>query len=183
MTSLQVTILAIVQGLTEFLPISSSGHLVLVPFLFGWDDQGLAFDVAVHFGSLLAVLVFFRRDIAGLLRGSLQVLRANVDTIESRMAFGIGLGTIPAALAGLFLRASGVFGVRKWVNKMSSCALYMRSDPPQPTYLPTHPPTKTPLCAYCPNAREIWLRDTWPYALSSASESALAFSARPMARE
>jgi undecaprenyl-diphosphatase len=102
MTSLQVTILAIVQGLTEFLPISSSGHLVLVPFLFGWDDQGLAFDVAVHFGSLLAVLAFFRRDVAGLLRGSLQVLRAKVDTIESRMAFGIGLGTIPAALAGLF---------------------------------------------------------------------------------
>lgn len=101
MTGLQVVILAIVQGLTEFLPISSSGHLVLVPVFFGWTDQGLAFDVAVHFGSLLAVLLFFRKDIYGLLRGGVQVLGGNVKTIESRLALGIALGTIPAALAGL----------------------------------------------------------------------------------
>ena len=101
MTGLQVVILAIVQGLTEFLPISSSGHLVLVPVFFGWTDQGLAFDVAVHFGSLLAVLLFFRKDIHGLLRGGIQVLGGKVNTIESRMALGIALGTIPAALAGL----------------------------------------------------------------------------------
>jgi len=100
-TGLQVVILAIVQGLTEFLPISSSGHLVLVPVFFGWTDQGLAFDVAVHFGSLLAVLLFFRKDIYGLLRGGVQVLGGNVKTIESRLALGIALGTIPAALAGL----------------------------------------------------------------------------------
>jgi undecaprenyl-diphosphatase len=100
-TGLQVVILAIVQGLTEFLPISSSGHLVLVPVFFGWTDQGLAFDVAVHFGSLLAVLIFFRKDIHGLLRGGVQVLGGNVKTIESRLALGIALGTIPAALAGL----------------------------------------------------------------------------------
>ena len=103
MTGLQVVVLAIVQGLTEFLPISSSGHLVLVPNFFGWTDQGLAFDVAVHFGSLVAVLLFFRRDIAALLRGGLQVLGARVETVESHMALGIALGTIPAALAGLFL--------------------------------------------------------------------------------
>lgn len=101
MTGLQVVILAIVQGLTEFLPISSSGHLVLVPVFFGWTDQGLAFDVAVHFGSLIAVLIFFRSDIHALLRGGLQVVGGNVKTIESRMALGIALGTIPAALAGL----------------------------------------------------------------------------------
>ena len=101
MTELQVIILAIVQGLTEFLPISSSGHLVLVPFIFGWADQGLAFDVAVHFGSLIAVLLFFRKDIYGLLSGSVQVLGGNVKTIESRLALGIALGTVPAALAGL----------------------------------------------------------------------------------
>ena len=103
MTELQIIVLAIVQGLTEFLPISSSGHLVLVPNFFGWSDQGLAFDVAVHFGSLIAVLLFFRRDIAALLRGGVQVLGARVETLESRMALGIALGTIPAALAGLFL--------------------------------------------------------------------------------
>lgn len=101
MTELQVIILAIVQGLTEFLPISSSGHLVLVPVFFGWTDQGLAFDVAVHFGSLIAVMLFFRKDILGLLRGGLQVLGADVATTEARMALGIALGTIPAALAGL----------------------------------------------------------------------------------
>jgi undecaprenyl-diphosphatase len=100
-TGFQVIILAIVQGLTEFLPISSSGHLVLVPVFFGWTDQGLAFDVAVHFGSLIAVLIFFRTDIHALLRGGLQLLGTNVKTIESRMALGIALGTIPAALAGL----------------------------------------------------------------------------------
>ena len=101
MTELQVIILAIVQGLTEFLPISSSGHLVLVPVFFGWTDQGLAFDVAVHFGSLIAVMLFFRKDILALLRGGVQVLGANVASTEARMALGIGLGTIPAALAGL----------------------------------------------------------------------------------
>lgn len=103
MTSLQIVVLAIVQGLTEFLPISSSGHLVLVPLAFGWTDQGLAFDVAVHFGSLGAVLLFFRNDIAALLRGALRVVGGNADTLESRMALGIALGTIPAALAGLLL--------------------------------------------------------------------------------
>ncbi len=103
MTGIQIVVLAIVQGLTEFLPISSSGHLVLVPSALGWSDQGLAFDIAVHFGSLGAVLLFFRKDIKALLRGGVQVLGANVETIESRMALGIALGTIPAAVAGLLL--------------------------------------------------------------------------------
>lgn len=101
MTTLQIVILAIVQGLTEFLPISSSGHLVLVPYLFEWTDQGLAFDVAVHFGSLAAICIFFRSDIASLLSGGVQILGGNVKTPESRMALAIALGTIPAAVAGL----------------------------------------------------------------------------------
>ena len=101
MTWLQVVVLAIVQGLTEFLPISSSGHLVLVPHFFAWTDQGLAFDVAVHFGSLLAVLAFFRKDIFALIKGGLQVLGGKVETVESRLALGIALGTVPASIAGL----------------------------------------------------------------------------------
>ena len=101
MTTLQVIILAIVQGITEFLPISSSGHLVLVPYLFEWQDQGLAFDVAVHFGSLVAVCIFFRKDIASLLSGAAQILGGSVQSPESRMALAIGLGTVPAAVAGL----------------------------------------------------------------------------------
>ncbi len=101
MTWLQVIVLAIVQGLTEFLPISSAGHLVLVPNVVGWTDQGLAFDVAVHFGSLIAVAIYFRDDLMGLIRGGLGLLTRNGDPLETRMALGIGLGTVPAALAGL----------------------------------------------------------------------------------
>ena len=101
MTTLQIIVLAIVQGLTEFLPISSSGHLVLVPYLVAWTDQGLAFDVAVHFGSLIAVVVFFREDILGLLRGSAQVVGGDVKSPQAYMAVAIALGTIPAAIAGL----------------------------------------------------------------------------------
>ena len=61
-TELQALILGAVQGLTEFLPVSSSAHLVLVPWLFGWDDPGLAFDVALHLGSLLALLIYYWRE-------------------------------------------------------------------------------------------------------------------------
>lgn len=103
MTWLQIVVLAIVQGLTEFLPISSSGHLVLVPTMFGWGDQGLAFDVAVHFGSLLAVCLFFRSDLAAIIHGGLQVVGQRTDAVESRLALGIALGTVPAAVAGLTL--------------------------------------------------------------------------------
>ncbi len=103
MTGLQVVVLAIIQGLTEFLPISSSGHLVIAPIAFGWADQGLEFDVAVHFGSLGAVLLYFRKDIHELLCGGIEVLGGKVDSWESRMALGIAIGTIPAAIAGLAL--------------------------------------------------------------------------------
>lgn len=102
MTWLQTIVLAIVQGLTEFLPISSSGHLVLVPTMVGWEDQGLAFDVAVHFGSLAAVVIYFREDLAGLIRGGVELLvNRSTNSLESRMALGIALGTIPATVAGL----------------------------------------------------------------------------------
>lgn len=101
MGMMQLIVLAVVQGLTEFLPISSSGHLVLVPSIFGWTDQGLAFDVAVHFGSLIAVCVFFRHDITALLRGTHDILTGDYRSADARMAWNLGLGTIPAAVAGL----------------------------------------------------------------------------------
>ena len=101
MTTIQIIVLAIFQGLTEFLPISSSGHLVLVPAFAGWDDQGLMFDVAVHLGSLAAVCVYFRSDIAGLLRGGVGLLRGQAQSRDARMALAIGIGTVPAAVAGL----------------------------------------------------------------------------------
>ncbi len=101
MSWLQTIVLSIVQGLTEFLPISSSGHLVLVPMVFGWTDQGLVFDVAVHFGSLAAVCVYFRNDLAGLIRGGAELLGGNGESPQSKMALYIMIGTIPAAITGL----------------------------------------------------------------------------------
>lgn len=101
MTTLQIIVLAIVQGLTEFLPISSSGHLVLVPAFAGWDDQGLMFDVAVHMGSLAAVCLYFRRDIVALLQGTLSLARGRHREPGAALALCLALGTVPAAIAGL----------------------------------------------------------------------------------
>lgn len=101
MSWIHIAVLAIVQGLTEILPISSSGHLILVPSVLGWSDQGLVFDVAVHFGTLVAVCLYFRDDVVRLVGGGFMVLRGRIEAPESRLALGIGLGTVPAAIAGL----------------------------------------------------------------------------------
>ncbi|MDB4222440.1 undecaprenyl-diphosphate phosphatase [Granulosicoccus sp.] len=93
--------LALVQGLTEFLPVSSSAHLILVPSLLGWPDQGLAFDVAVHLGTLVAVVAYFRRDIVTLFLAWLKSITQRIMTPEARLAWGVILGTIPAGLVGL----------------------------------------------------------------------------------
>lgn len=103
MTWLQIVVLAVVQGLTEFLPISSSGHLILVPAFVGWTDQGLVFDIAVHFGSLGAVCIYFRNDLVGLLHGAGDILSGRGSSLQARMTWCIGLGTVPAAIAGLLL--------------------------------------------------------------------------------
>lgn len=93
--------LAIVQGITEFLPVSSSAHLILVPALTGWDDQGLAFDVAVHVGSLLAVLIYFRQDIIRLLKGFFRSLANRAIDNDSRLAWQLILATLPIGLIGI----------------------------------------------------------------------------------
>ena len=99
----QALILAIVQGLTEFLPVSSSGHLILVPVLLGWEDQGLAFDVAVHVGTLAAVMFYFRSEILVMLRDWLLSLRARRTVGDSRLAWAVFIGTLPIGFAGLLL--------------------------------------------------------------------------------
>ncbi len=104
MDLIQTVFLALIQGLTEFLPISSSAHLILFPKLLGWDDQGLAFDVAVHIGSLSAVLVYFRRDIAPMTVDWFRHASGGDATQNSRLAWAVILGTIPAGLAGLALK-------------------------------------------------------------------------------
>jgi undecaprenyl-diphosphatase len=124
MTWLQIIVLAVVQGLTEFLPISSSGHLILVPAFFGWADQGLAFDIAVHFGSLGAVCIFFRNDIAGLFRGAGDIISGRGDSFQARLAWSIGIGTIPAAIAGLMLAGWIAANLRSPLVVVATLAAY-----------------------------------------------------------
>ncbi|MEQ8954238.1 MAG: undecaprenyl-diphosphate phosphatase [Gammaproteobacteria bacterium] len=98
---LQASVLAIVQGLTEFLPISSSGHLLIPAHLFGWPDQGLAFDVAVHVGTLLAVIIYLRRDLWAIGTDCLRCLAGAESTEQSRLGWMLLLATLPAGFAGL----------------------------------------------------------------------------------
>ena len=106
MLIVQIIVLALIQGITEFLPISSSGHLLLVPALTGWPDQGLLTDVMVHMGSFLAVVVYFWRDCVNLTLGGIDLLRGRV-TAWGKLALLIVMGTIPAVLFGLFLEKIG----------------------------------------------------------------------------
>jgi len=99
----QALILALIQGLTEFLPISSSAHLVLPTLLLDWPDQGLAFDVAVHIGTLMAVLWYFRDDLLRLLRETLHATAERRVNGALAEVFCLALGTLPALVAGLFL--------------------------------------------------------------------------------
>jgi undecaprenyl-diphosphatase len=107
-TIVQALVMGIVQGLTEFLPVSSSGHLIIVPFLFGWDDpfiNSLAFSVMLHLGTLVALLVYFRSDWARLVPAGLAALRDRSfrDDPDRRLAWLLLASTIPAGLAGVVL--------------------------------------------------------------------------------
>jgi len=99
MSLLQIVVLAVVQGITEFLPISSSGHLILVPAVTGWPDQSLALDVASHMGSLAAVLIYFRADVWMMLKGLGGLARGKKGP-GSRLVGLLILGTIPAVVTG-----------------------------------------------------------------------------------
>lgn len=97
----QAVLLAIVQGLTEFLPISSSAHLVIPSLLLDWEDQGLAFDVAVHVGTLMAVLCYYREDLERMVVAWLQSLGSGRQSEESLLVWYLALATIPAGVVGL----------------------------------------------------------------------------------
>ncbi len=99
---LHLAVLALVQGVTEFLPISSSGHLVLVPALTGWPDQGLMIDVAVHVGTLGAVMLYFWRDLGAMALGLGRLISGRGDP-GARLAGYLALATLPALLAGFIL--------------------------------------------------------------------------------
>jgi len=100
----QQIFLALLQGLTEFLPISSSAHLILLPRLLGWEDQGLVYDVAVHVGTLGAVVIYFRTELLRMSRDWTQSLMTRRQTAESRLAWGVLIGTIPVGLCGLLFK-------------------------------------------------------------------------------
>lgn len=108
MTLFHLVLVAVIQGITEFLPVSSSGHLILLPALTGIPDQGQVVDVAVHVGSLGAVIVFFRHDVALAARGALSLLRGRTDAEGASLALCLTVATIPVILAGLALRAAGI---------------------------------------------------------------------------
>ncbi len=101
MDPIHIIILALVQGLSEFLPISSSAHLILMPILTGWQDQGIVYDVAAHVGTLTAVCWYFRRDIRLILLDWSQSLLTRQQTVNSRLGWAVLWGTIPTGLAGL----------------------------------------------------------------------------------
>jgi undecaprenyl-diphosphatase len=117
MDPMHAIVLAIVQGLSEFLPISSSGHLVLVPHLLGWPDQGLAFDVAVHVGTLLAVVAYFRAQLLAMACAWIRSLAGRGATSDSRLAWCVIIGTVPVGLAGL------AFG--DWIEHMLRSPLFV----------------------------------------------------------
>ncbi|HSX19920.1 MAG TPA: undecaprenyl-diphosphate phosphatase [Gammaproteobacteria bacterium] len=93
-------VLAIVQGLTEFLPVSSSAHLILVPILLHWPDQGIAFDVATHLGTLIALFIYFRHELKLMIKDWFKSLTGKTSK-NARLAWAVGFGTIPVGIAGI----------------------------------------------------------------------------------
>jgi undecaprenyl-diphosphatase len=140
MSWLHLIVLALIQGLTEFLPISSSAHLILPAQLLGWPDQGPLIDVMAHFGSLFAVLLYFHKDVADILRGSLDLLQRKLNT-NSALALNLIISTPPALFLGFLLASQGwddllrspliiafttiVFGVLLWLSDVKA-----KSDKP-----------------------------------------------------
>jgi undecaprenyl-diphosphatase len=104
MTVFQALVLGMLQGLSEFLPVSSSAHLALAPWLFGWKEPGLSFDVALHVGTLVAVLVYFRAEWTRLVAAAWQmVCTVRIQTEEQRRVIYLIVATIPGAIGGLLL--------------------------------------------------------------------------------
>lgn len=132
---IQVVVLAIIQGLTEFLPISSSAHLILVPQLTGWADQGLSFDVSVHFGTLLAVVLYFKDELKLMIQDSIKTLKGQGFTVHSHLSLQIVLATIPVCVVGFLFHdliaqfarnpfviatTTIIFGIMLWASEKFS---------------------------------------------------------------
>jgi undecaprenyl-diphosphatase len=103
----QIIVLSLIQGITEFLPISSSGHLILAPALMGWQDQGVFTDAVLNLGSVAAVVIYFWRDVLAMLHGVMDVLRRR-STFNSHLLINIIIGTLPIIVVGLLVKLSGL---------------------------------------------------------------------------
>lgn len=108
MTLFHLFMLAVIQGLTEFLPVSSSAHLILLPQLTGMQDQGLVIDIAVHIGTLGAVILYFWKDVRLALSGVPDIFRGRFDTAGARLALLLAVATVPVVIAGLVLNLTGL---------------------------------------------------------------------------
>ena len=108
MPLLTLVLAALIQGITEFLPVSSSGHLILLPALTGMDDQGQVIDVAVHVGTLFAVILYFCSDVRIALGGLFRLMRGKIDTKGAFLALCLILATIPIIIVGLILKLTGI---------------------------------------------------------------------------
>lgn len=126
MTTLQIIILSLIQGLTEFLPISSSGHLILLPHFFGWENQGLEMDVALHVGTLSAILIYFRTDIWAMMshftKYCYQGFQPQYLTSQVRLSFNLIIATLPAIFVGVLLKKMGLDEMRQ-VNVIATTSI------------------------------------------------------------
>lgn len=122
MSLLHIIVIALVQGITEFLPISSSGHLILVPSLTGWPDQGLAVDVSVHIGTLFAVLIYFKQDTRGLFLaacGSVGIAparRAIEGTLYQKLFWALIIATLPVVVVGYAAKSAGLIDMMRTIE-------------------------------------------------------------------
>lgn len=108
MTLFTLFLVAAIQGLTEFLPVSSSGHLILLPVMMGSPDQGLTIDVAVHVGTLFAVVLYFWADVKIAAVGTLRLARGKVDTQGAFLALCLAVATLPVIIAGFIIKLTGL---------------------------------------------------------------------------
>ncbi len=116
MAVFHLSMLALIQGLTEFLPVSSSGHLVLVPHLTGFPDHGQVIDVAVHVGTLGAVMVYFRSDVFRIANGFLRFLSGDRNTEDAQLFLGLVVATVPVVIVGLLFRMTGIADMLRSVS-------------------------------------------------------------------
>ena len=126
MTIFKAIILGIIQGVAEFLPISSSAHLIVFPYLFGWEESSLAFDVALHFGTMMAVLVIFFKDWWNLFVGAIKDIKNNKKTTNGKMFWYLVVATIPAAIVVPLLENPGI-SANTWLQPIIIASFNVKS--------------------------------------------------------